>query len=423
MYTVDNQKIGQYLKELIENSRYGNSRQFCIAYLTLRYGEDNFGPGDIQNMQNRISQINNGKKGIQLEDLPFFSELLGVSIDAILSAGTFSTPVTNRLTNYSIAFSSDSAQWESYIKREDKLILNEDEYGKTVIDYALEAGNYSFLKYLMDNGYIWFVSEDSNQYIFSFGAGTSIERRLFDYDILDIRMRETDELRYKMITLAIKNTDFDMFDMLEKLRAREIPLLYNLATFHHSFLKDFSPPTKSIAQMIDTISLCKNDILSYFFEEFEINPNRSPLPFTFVFPYASLLLDALINRNRKAESKRFLEMAIKHNKKTFDLLTNLTAKSEQYFKYLYEKVDKFITYSDGYFDREIWRDYVVYPQLHFVAYHMPYSVKDSTGFVTNIFKVTTHSSDKEIQLLIDELNQTYDAFVKKEECAHARTNI
>ena len=43
-------------------------------------------------------------------------------------------------------------------------ILNPDEYDKTAIDYALEAGNYPFLKYLTEKGYIWFVGEDKKEY-------------------------------------------------------------------------------------------------------------------------------------------------------------------------------------------------------------------------------------------------------------------
>lgn len=419
--TSDNKSIGSYLTSLLQDGKYKSDREFCKHYIALRYhrSADAVDGGELQNMQNRLSQIKKGEKGIQIEDLPIFSELLGVSVDSILSAGTYLAPVTNRLTNYNIAHSSDPAEWEAYVKREDKLILNPDEYNKTVIDYALDAGNYPFLKYLMDKEYIWFVSEEQNQFFFSFGAGTSIERRHFDYDILDIRMRESDELRYRMITLAIKNEDFEMLDTL---RARELPILYNLSCFHYSFPDDFDLISYSIEQMIDNISQCEDAILSYFFEEFEIKPERSPLPFTFIYPHAGLLLDALIKRNRKAESKRFLEKAIEHNKKAYNLLIKLTTKSKQYFKNIVGETDKFITYPDNYFECEVWREYAIFSQFHFVAYHMPYSIKDSIGFVTNIIKVTAHSSDKEIQFLIDELNQTYDAFVEKEVAAHARTN-
>lgn len=125
MFKTDNTRIGKHLSDLIKNSEYKNDRQFGIAYLKLRDGDAN--PDDIQKMQNRICQIKKGNKGIQIEDLPIFSELLGVSIEDILSAGTALTPVLNRKTNYSIAFSKDPAEWESYIQRDDKLILNSDD--------------------------------------------------------------------------------------------------------------------------------------------------------------------------------------------------------------------------------------------------------------------------------------------------------
>ena len=97
MFKTDNTKIGSYLAALIKNSKYKNDRQFSIAYLTLRDGAAN--PDDIQNMQNRICQIKKGKKGVQIEDLPIFSELLGVSIETILSAGTSLVPASTRKSN------------------------------------------------------------------------------------------------------------------------------------------------------------------------------------------------------------------------------------------------------------------------------------------------------------------------------------
>lgn len=222
MFKTNNEKIGKHLGNLIKNSEHKNDRQFCIAYLTLRDGEAN--PDDIQKMQNRICQIKNGKKGVQIEDLPIFSDLLGVSIEDILSAGTVLTLVLNRKTNYSIAFSNDPSEWEAHIKRDDKLILNPDEYDKTAIDYALEAGNYPFLKYLTEKGYIWFVGDDKKEYYLGFGAGTSIKRREIGFlDTLDSRMKNQDDLRFKMIALAIRDNDLEMLNVLH---AREIPLLY-----------------------------------------------------------------------------------------------------------------------------------------------------------------------------------------------------
>lgn len=130
-------------------------------------------------MANRLSQILNGKKEIQLYDLPLFCRLLEVSCEDILSAGMSRTPASARLTNYTAAFSKDRREWESYVNREDSPILNADEYGKTFIDHALEAGNYDLLKYLMDKHYIWFVGAEKEDCFAGFGAGTSIEKRHF----------------------------------------------------------------------------------------------------------------------------------------------------------------------------------------------------------------------------------------------------
>lgn len=181
---------------------------------------------DIQKMANRICQI---KKVISIED--------------ILSAGTALVPASHRMSNYSIAYSKDPAEWTAYLKRDDKLFLNPDEYDKTVIDYALEAGNYPFLKFLMDNGYIWFVGNEKKEYNVGFGAGTSIKRREIGFhDPLEYRMKARDDLRFKMISLAIRDKDLDM---LNRLHAREIPMLYTLNHVMHYTLTDKKLPESS----------------------------------------------------------------------------------------------------------------------------------------------------------------------------------
>lgn len=412
MFKTNNEKIGKHLGDLIKNSEYKNDRQFGIAYLTLRDGEAN--PDDIQKMQNRICQIKKGNKGIQIEDLPIFSELLGVSIEDILSAGTALAPATNRKSNYSIAFSKDPAEWESYVQRDDRLILNPDEYDKTAIDYALEAGNYPFLKYLTDKGYIWFVGDDKEEYYLGFGAGTSIKRREIGFhDPLESRMKEQDDLRFKMIALAIQDKDFEM---LNTLHAREIPLLYTINPVQHWTLKDKQlPSSHNVDQMIVNIAASENTALSYFFDEFEtearINASRS----TFVFPYAGQVLNGLINNKRYAESKRFLEKSIEHNKKVQKNLQRLVDKSIANCKEFNSVLPNSSYYDDAYFKREAWREYYFYPDSGFVAYKMPFYAKDTTGFITNVINVTASSKDQEVQFLIDELKKTYHTFAKQYE--------
>lgn len=133
MFSIEknNQKIGAYLRKII-NKRYESERQFCQAYLRLQGIKVN--DEETRKMQNRFSQILNGKKAIQTYDLPFVSELLGVSCEEILSAGKHYEPTANHITNYEIAKSEKRSVWEKYLQREDKLFLNCDEYCKTVLD-------------------------------------------------------------------------------------------------------------------------------------------------------------------------------------------------------------------------------------------------------------------------------------------------
>ena len=415
MFKIDNEKIGSHLADLIKNSKYKSDRQFGIAYLKLRDNTETPAPDDIQKIQNRICQIKKGNKGIQIEDLPIFAELLQISIDEILSAGTSIAPVLSRVSNYSLAFSKDPAEWDAYIKREDKLILNPDEYNKTVIDYALESGNYPFLKYLMDNGYIWFVGNNKDEYYLGFGAGCSIERRSIDLtDILNVKLKEQDDLRFKMISLAITNKDFDI---LNRLHAREIPLLYTINhVFHYTLRDKHLPESNNVALMINSIASSNNTTLSYFFEEFEIESARSSAKNTFIFPYVGALLDIMIRHKRK-NACRFLEKAIAYNKKVQKRLQQYADESIKSCEGFFAYSNNHDFYNDDYYKNAAWRDYYVYPEIGFIAYMAPVFIKGtpSRGFITNIIHVTANSADTEAQFLIDELNKTYNTFIMQYE--------
>ena len=145
-----NEKIGKYLLKLI-TEKYQNQRKFGQACISQR-GEEILAENTAR-MSNRLSQIIKGKNAIQLDDLPIFTELLGVSCEEILSAGRFFAPKLDRLTNYSVAFSKNEAVWETYINHPDELILNTDEYGYTALDYAFKFKNSEFLNYLINKEY------------------------------------------------------------------------------------------------------------------------------------------------------------------------------------------------------------------------------------------------------------------------------
>ena len=137
MFKINREEIGNYIsKRISDNStKFKSDRDFCREWLKLNNEEIN--PDNIQNKANKLSQIKKGTKGIQIDDLPAFSELLGVSFEQILSAGNSGKANEKRMTNYYIAQSHSQQEWQEYIDREDKPILCKDEFGINIIEYAI----------------------------------------------------------------------------------------------------------------------------------------------------------------------------------------------------------------------------------------------------------------------------------------------
>lgn len=312
----NNKEIGNYLRKQIVR-KYEKQRRFCREYVRLAGLEVN--DEEIRKQANRLSQILKGEKGVQITDLPIFSELLGLSCEQILSCGKTAYPKGNRVTNYSIAMSKKQKDWDNYINREDKLILNYDEHGKSVIDYALEFENYDFLKYLMNNGYIWFVDNGDTGYKgFNYGAGTSIKRRDIGHTdtMVPQQLQSEDRLRTQMVALAIKNKDFEMLD---ELKAREIPSLYMLTYF---------PNTESRIEeyrnhdLIDSIVNSEDEsVLDYFSEPYMVT-NRLGAECTFVFPYLGDVIDELLRR-APSKAEFVIRKGISHNEDTYNRLKHM----------------------------------------------------------------------------------------------------
>lgn len=347
--TKENAEIGKYLSDLI-NEKFVSVRKFCEEYLKAE-GEDNPDSGMIQRMTNRMSQIMNGKKGIQLRDFPIFAKLLGVSCEEILSAGEYAVPTRNHVTNYDVASSRDEKFWEEYVHREDKLILNLDEYGKTVLEYALEFKNFEFLKYLIEKRYVWFVDgltdpEDYSEKCtgLNFGVGTSIGRRLLadrdtarwhiscsaedrghehrtplERDTLKYELAGNDNLRMRMVSLAVEH---DETELLKQLRAREIPSLYQASVLLNrpadcdSFYDE---------KMVERIAGASERVLEYFSEEFEIKDRHGETNW-FLFPYTSKLLNLLM-QNGSVHADKMLRTSLNHNRKVLAELKGLKEKS------------------------------------------------------------------------------------------------
>lgn len=424
MYTVNNKQIGKYLSKLIENSCFKNDRQFSIAYLHLTKTSKT--TENIQNMQNRLCQIKKGNKGIQIYDLPVFTELLGVSTDEILSAGKLKLPASTHKTNYSIAFSKNPKEIETYLNREDKLFLNCDEYNKTFIDYALEAENYMLLKYLIDRNYIWFVGDNSEKYFYrhlddgqdfeSFGAGTSIKRREVDnIDTLEYTFKHQCDLRYKMISLALKEKDLEM---LNKLHAKEVPFLYRLDMGCSYVVENFVlSKTKNFQEFIETIVGSDNSIINYFFEPFTIKYTHLGHKYNFknifIAPFTGKILEALIINHQVFESKIFLQKAINHNQKMKNIILKNIENYKQTLTNYYEHQDvRNWENTEEMINADLYREYMFCKDNGFIRFSPFFLAKPGTEnrIITNIINVTVNSNDSEVQFLINELNQLYFSF-------------
>lgn len=310
-----------------------------------------------------------------------------VSCEEIITAGQHYEPISGHVTNYEIAFSKDRDKWEKYINRTDKLILNSDEYCKTVIDYALEFKNYDFLKYLMDKNYIWFVDNserDCTQQANGFGAGTSIKKRKFsdtlDADLLD--PGKENKLRQNLIALAIENKDIPMLDTL---RAREIPALYDITI-------GFSTQTSCEDYYDDTVIeeiVTHNEVLDYFTDSIEIK-NQFGNPQMFIYPYIGKVVERLIEIKSK-NAEYVIRRITEHNQAVYEKLQSLINIAVEI-----TNLDPMFYYDFN--DNE-----------GFLSYMIPGSKEDFVKFCANVIRTDIKSNDPTIEILLNKLNESYDS--------------
>ena len=395
---ADNKEIGAYLERVIKEKGF-KIREFGALCLKV---ENKMPVDDVSknNMSNRLSAIIKGKNGVQLKDLEIFSKILNMSCEEILSAGKCFAVSSSRVTNYSIALSKDKKEWDNYINHKDQLILNADEYGKTVVDYALEFKNYDLLKHMIDNEYIWFVGEDEDDFEVNFGAGTSIVVKPLEthknMGILESRLHEDYKLRMKMIALAIENDDIEMLD---KLRAREIQSMYfyqNYIGFGMECEKYFDN------RLIQSLKDADENLLKYFTTEFEITDNLGTTN-RYIFPYTDRLILALLETENDYVSW-ILEDAIKHNKYVLEELKRLFDSDVEYFKKSYGETIAFDEIKS-----EITKKIVDYIYYHKDGNYVSYRVaENNSAMISNIIRISVSSENKNLQRLIDELNGIYD---------------
>ena len=419
MFEISNEKIGTYLNTLISD-RFKSTSDFCKEYLRLVHNSTEFPNNALENIKNRFSQITNGKKSIQVYDLPVVSAILGVSCDEILSAGKRYVPTANRITNYDIAQSEDPAVWEEYMKREDRLFLNCDEYCKSVIDYALEFKNYKFIKWLLDEGFIWFVDKSQPEFgVYCFKADTKIKPNRDRFNSPDqfmwLELREQDALRTRIVALAIENDDISILDSM---RARDIPYLHEINIFGNIDKCFFSDQRNEA--LIEAIANTDNTkILDYFSDEFTIQ-DRGGKEHTVMFPFLNDVIELLLEKGKNEAAAVMLRNAVAHNKTTFEKTEAMIsaavkeeygiieAKKEEIIKEAYHNgvslADLRIKFKT---EEEVMRD---------VRKQFKYDEKNSIatffsgkiGVATNIFKLNYSGKQSEIKALTNELNESYN---------------
>lgn len=388
---ANDKEIGAYLSKLIDK-KYPSTRQFCKAYIEAENGVVN--DEELRKKANRLSQIRQGKKPIQVYDLEYFTKLLDISCEELLSAGKRVVVNDDRMTNYKFAFSKDKKLWKEYINREDGIITRIDEYGKTVIDYVLDCKNYDLLKYLMDNEYIWFVGPNEKEYSLTFGAGTNIKKPMVVLRDLSSELAEEDCLRREMISLAIENHDYKV---LTQLKAREVPTLY-LACYFANVPPEISKYYDKY--LIKKISCADNETLDYFSESFEIESSNKRKN-QFIFPFMNELLNELI-KNKNPHVNTVLKKCIEHNKWVYHKLQKL-------FEISKNSCDD--TYIEIFGDRikqEILRDLSFDDTNNMIRY----LARDySDGIISNIVSTNIESTNDLTNDLIHELNCWYDRII------------
>ena len=401
-----NEEIGSYLKDLIL-SKYPSCRQFCIAYvdMTFDFSNDIYDQRneEIRKLTNRLSQILNGKKGIQTYDLPIFSQLLDVSCEQMLSAGASSVPITNRRTNYNIAFSTDERDWIDYFNRDDYIAAYADEFGKTVLDYALEFKNYGFIRFLINNGYITLVSgNDGLKNSFNYGADTSIKTRTYEANTLQNEFYENVILRTQIISLAIENNDYDV---LYEMRAREIPPQLTITPFNPSSSKFYDYYDK---HFIDTILRSKSKAIKYFCEEYVVECRwQKEVYSVWLYPFFGELIERAVKLNSK-KMEVLLDTAIKHNEEIYNRLKKaILAVAKELKENLYrnQSFQEVI--------KAVLRDYRINQEDNVVSFSYHF-VRESDAILSNIICADANSKNQEIQVKLDKLNELYSKIINIE---------
>ena len=395
--TATNEEIGKYLFKLIDekSDKFKSGRDFCKQYLFLEKGEQ---PSDdeIQKQANRLSGIKSGKYGLQIQDLGYYTELLEITCEELLSAGKSKPAFPDRYSNYTFAHSTDRGYWERYINNDDKLFLNADEYGKTILDYAFECENYGLIKFLTENNYITIVDNESTKdYVMTFMPPDKAMKYMSrNANKLNDEIINNDKIRTTVVALAIKKNDKYF---LTKLRAREIPALYSVCEYGFSTQFDNFESSYN-DKLTNAVANADKEILGYFSEPFSIKSEHSEG--VFIYPFLGRLLDKMISENNK-NTVYVLGRTLDYNSNVLNELSEKIAQSYIMYK----------KYCD---DKEAFSGAVKYFDMNDngVFTFMNYDPSDTSNLIkmkSNVIHISKKSKDEKINELISKINKIYFA--------------
>ncbi|MBQ9084066.1 MAG: hypothetical protein IJY24_00240, partial [Clostridia bacterium] len=319
--------------------------------------------------------------------------------EQMLSAGAVAKPITNRRTNYNIAFSTDERDWIEYVNREDCIASYADEFGKTVVDYAIEFKNYGFIRFLIENGYITLISDDKGYVDFNFGASTTLKVRPYEARTFENELYKNKILRTQIISLALENNDYDV---LREMRAREFPPQLSMAYTSLQIVKFEEYYDENYIEAILSSGI---EVVQYFCEEYYVETKWGN--FLWIFPFLDKLIVAAVKKT-SSKANILLDAAIKHNEETYNALKKAILQVARQIK------------SDFYGNRsfqevivDVLRDYHISEEKNVISFYC-YFLKDSASVTTNIICADVKSKKPEIQSKIDRLNELYSQIINIE---------
>lgn len=330
MFTLaDDKMIGEKLRELIL-TRYHTIRDFILACLEER-GESAT-EVNRNRRANQLSQIFKGRKQIQILDLKLYANVLNVSPEYILSAGQEQGPKRRRLTNASVAKSLMPAVWRNYLQTPTEQDV--DEYGKTLVEYAVEYKNCELIHYLVDTGHIiyWGDTEAGRQ-IHGLGAildcwGISEEQEGFvqlpkrmTRGNAAFRLEDDPALREGLMRLAIEANDVRLLQEMHARKTQEQTDTCNGWMPVETGEVDHS--------LVDAIAAAEDEVIAYFAEEYTIKDNYQKHE-RWLSPFFTPLLHSLLEKNHPL-AEQMLKTAAEHNQYACDYLSRLFAGDQKSF--------------------------------------------------------------------------------------------